>query len=536
MPFPKTLWTALLLLAAAAAQSRPGQVVRTLKCPGPCPTGLAAAGERLWVVDRFTDRIYGLDRATGELKREFRAPCCQPYGLACDGKGRLWVGSDLPEFGADRLYRLDPATGLVTAQVPLPLDSLRSLAWQEGALWAGTGEGKLVRVDPLDGSVLRESPAPSERLNGLAWDGRRLWSCDRRRNRIYPVDPATGEVLFALPAPGPHLSGLAWAGGFLYALDYEKRLIYEIAPRGEKSWWTADPRRRRLCYRIVMHNRGGAPAPKLTAFIAVPKDTVKQKLLEPPRWVPEPAGFEEDEWGVRFARFDFDDVAPGATVEARLHLDLEIRSLRRAIYPEQVQGLDRVPAEIRKRYLQGGNKYQLQNPYLRKLVKESVGEEKNPWWIARKLARTVGERMQYELAGGWEPAPVVLERGSGSCSEYTFAFLALCRIAGLPARYVGAVCVRGDEGSCDETFHRWAQVYLPGPGWVDWDVQAADAKLRGRFAESLCYRSNAILTTTYGGGPSRILRWEYNGQTEAQCRGRADILVEKYGEWSPLPR
>ena len=216
-----------------------------------------------------------------------------------------------------------------------------------------------------------------------------------------------------------------------------------------------------------------------------------------------------------------------------MHVDVRMHHLRRAIYPEQVLGLNAIPAEIKARYLADGNKYQLQHPYMQKLVQETVGDEKNPWWIARKLAHAVGARMSYEMIGGWEPAPVVLERGSGSCSEYTFAFLSLCRLAGLPSRYVGAIVVRGEDGSCDEAFHRWAQVYLPPFGWVDWDVQAADAGLQGTFAEQLCFRGNHRLVTTYGGGPSNILLWEYNSQHQVKARGQADILVEKYGEWSP---
>jgi len=282
-----------------------------------------------------------------------------------------------------------------------------------------------------------------------------------------------------------------------------------------------------------MHNEGSAVAPLLTTYIAIPQETVRQKLLSTIRWSPKPAGFEKDEWGVELARFEFANVAPGATVEARMHLDVEMKHLRRAIYPEQVTGLDTIPADVKARYLVDSNKYQLQHPYLQKLVKDTVGDEKNPWWIARKLAHAVGERMSYEMVGGWEPAPVVLERGSGSCSEYSFAFIALCRIAGLPARYAGSIVVRTEDGSCDEAAHRWAEVYLPPFGWVDWDVQAADAELQGAFAEKLCFRGNHRLVTTYGGGPSDILVWEYNSQYELEAKGQAEIVVERYGEWFP---
>ncbi|MBN2475291.1 MAG: hypothetical protein JXB62_11820 [Pirellulales bacterium] len=523
----------LLGATALPAQTRPGQVVRTIACPSPCPTGIAAKGDRLWVIDRFTDKIYELDRRSGKVCREMPSPCYQPTGLTVDDQGMLWVGDDMPDFGHDKLYRLDPDGQEVVAVVPSPVDFVRSLAWQDKALWVGTRKQQLVRVDPDDGSILSSSPVPSSEMSGLGFDGKFLWSGDRGTDQIYTVDPGTGEVVFVLPAPGLSVSGIACAEGSVYVLDYEKRAVFEMRSKGRASVWTYKPRRVTLCYRVVMHNQGSAAAPLLTTHIAVPKETIRQKLLSKIRWEPKPTGFEKDQWDVEFARFEFADVVPGETVEARMHVDVEMHHLRRAIYPDQVQGLDAIPAEIKARYLNDANKYQLQHPFMQTLAKAIVGDEKNPWWIARRLAHAVGERMSYEMVGGWEPAPVVLERGSGSCSEYTFAFLSLCRIAGIPARYAGAICVRSEDGSCDEAFHRWAQVYLPPFGWVDWDVQAADAELQGAFAEQLCLRGNHRLVTTYGGGPSNKLVWEYNSQHQLKAKGQANILVEKYGEWSP---
>jgi NADH-quinone oxidoreductase subunit E len=67
--------------------------------------------------------------------------------------------------------------------------------------------------------------------------------------------------------------------------------------------------------------------------------------------------------------------------------------------------------------------------------------------MVRRIARYIQARMTYELSGGWNVAPTVLERGTGSCSEYTFLMIAMCRAAGVPARYVGSIVVRGDDAS-----------------------------------------------------------------------------------------
>ncbi len=63
--------------------------------------------------------------------------------------------------------------------------------------------------------------------------------------------------------------------------------------------------------------------------------------------------------------------------------------------------------------------------------------------------------------------------GAGVCQDYAHAMLALCRQAGIPARYVSGYVhphpftnetLLGSEGS-----HAWVEVFLPGSGWVGYD-------------------------------------------------------------------
>lgn len=59
---------------------------------------------------------------------------------------------------------------------------------------------------------------------------------------------------------------------------------------------------------------------------------------------------------------------------------------------------------------------------------------------------------------------------AGVCQDYTHAMLALCRMVGIPARYVsgyletGAGLTLGSDAS-----HAWIEAYLPGSGWVGFD-------------------------------------------------------------------
>ena len=144
--------------------------------------------------------------------------------------------------------------------------------------------------------------------------------------------------------------------------------------------------------------------------------------------------------------------------------------------------------------------------------------------------------MEYELAGGWNIAPTVIERGTGSCSEYTFVFIAMCRAAGIPARYVGAIVVRGDDASTDEYFHRWPEVYLPGHGWVPFDAQGGDKPEPERQAAAYGGLENRFLITTTGGGGSDIIGWDYNTTARWTCRGRCLVEETSIGDWYPAGR
>ncbi len=66
-----------------------------------------------------------------------------------------------------------------------------------------------------------------------------------------------------------------------------------------------------------------------------------------------------------------------------------------------------------------------------------------------------------------------LELGSGSCRDLAMLMIEAVRSLGIAARFVsGYLHIPDDDGerySSGGNTHAWAQIYLPGPGWVDFD-------------------------------------------------------------------
>ena len=71
------------------------------------------------------------------------------------------------------------------------------------------------------------------------------------------------------------------------------------------------------------------------------------------------------------------------------------------------------------------------------------------------------------LEGDPLPPEQTLARGRGACRDVTVLFMAVCRAAGLAARFTSGYV----EGSLQQEryLHAWAEVYLPGAGWRGYD-------------------------------------------------------------------
>jgi transglutaminase-like putative cysteine protease len=62
-----------------------------------------------------------------------------------------------------------------------------------------------------------------------------------------------------------------------------------------------------------------------------------------------------------------------------------------------------------------------------------------------------------------------LEQGSGVCQDHAHIFCAVCRVLGIPARYVSGYLAQGPGHDGHAASHAWADAFVDHLGWVSFD-------------------------------------------------------------------
>jgi transglutaminase-like putative cysteine protease len=515
-----------------------GEIIKSFNTPGSFPTGLTYDGENIWLADRKLKEIFCIDINTGKVIKSIQSPAYWPTGLTWDGEA-LWCadvkgGIPLSENYHGLIYRIDPGDGTILKVINAPSDCPRGLAWDGKYLWCADNKtDEIIKFSPDDGTTIRSFKSPSSDPRGLTFDGKYLWVSDRMRDEIYMVDTETGIVMIVTDAPGAFTMGLCFDGEYLWAVDTENDQLYQLKVQDEDKYRRTNERYAKITYTHQLTNFG--PGRILTADIhlAIPRNRDNQDI-ENIEYITEYDEIVTDTSGQQTAHYHFFSISPGAEVNAEMVTTARIYEIRYFIFPDLVGSMNDIPEDIKIKYLGDNEKYQLDHPVIQKALKTAIGNETNPYWIARKNFNYLIDNMYYEMVGGWNTAPTVLERGNGSCSEYAFVYIAMCRAAGLPARYVGSVVVRGDDESMDDVFHRWVEVYIPNYGWIPVDPSGGDQKWPGNQANYFGHLANRFLITTENAGGSRNLGWTYNSNDFYTTEPKTFVVSDNYADWKPL--
>ncbi|MGA0541528.1 transglutaminase family protein [Neotabrizicola sp. VNH66] len=92
--------------------------------------------------------------------------------------------------------------------------------------------------------------------------------------------------------------------------------------------------------------------------------------------------------------------------------------------------------------------------------------------LAHSLSAKVAAAIAYR-PGATEAhttAAEALALGEGVCQDHAHALITCARLRGIPARYVSGYLFADAEGNEHEAAHAWAELHVPGLGWIGFDA------------------------------------------------------------------
>lgn len=253
-------------------------------------------------------------------------------------------------------------------------------------------------------------------------------------------------------------------------------------------------------------------AQDIRTHLSLPRTNVRQEVSFV---YPEP-GYErivEDEYGNRVAVYVDKGVKPG---EVRRHGWMAAVKTYAAVFQPSPDA-ESLGKDDAARYTRDTPKYLITDPVIVGLRDSLARPGMTDYDKAFAVFDYFVANVTYFRDDKWDTAPEVIQRKQGSCSEYTYSYIALMRSFGIPCRYTGGVMIsttnksRYDEKVHeDAVFHRWAEVYLKGYGWFPVDGSKGAGAVR-RFGNSMSYwgQLNAECLQTYCGDGGGMIDWDY---------------------------
>ena len=196
----------------------------------------------------------------------------------------------------------------------------------------------------------------------------------------------------------------------------------------------------------------------------------------------EPGQFKEksNENGDLFYKFYLGEVKANKTVSVKAGYQVIMNEFILNDKPEDIKApQDENYGKLVKEYTKSEKSINSDSEAIKNKAADIIGQETDPMIIAEKLYNFVIDNMDYD----WEryaaserkdlKASELLDIKKGVCEDYSVLYAALCRAAGIPAKYVAGLPVMSISRDADQELqsgHAWNEIYIKGYGWIPVDA------------------------------------------------------------------
>src|SRR5262249_52009822 len=151
---------------------------------------------------------------------------------------------------------------------------------------------------------------------------------------------------------------------------------------------------------------------------------------------------------------------------------VEGKSFDLYIHPDRKPDPKGKNENVRDEYIKSNFFLDSDDPNVRRLAKEAVGGEIDPWKKAIKIERWVKNHMKaVDFSIAMAPSSEVARTRSGDCTEYSMLTAAMCKAQDIPARTAIGYIYYEDPHAREPMlgFHMWTEVLING-GWQGLDA------------------------------------------------------------------
>ncbi|MEM6379997.1 MAG: transglutaminase family protein, partial [Bacteroidota bacterium] len=192
--------------------------------------------------------------------------------------------------------------------------------------------------------------------------------------------------------------------------------------------------------------------------------------------------WQQDPYGNYLARLVFPEKSDHLSIEVELIADMSVINPFDFFLEESAEKYPFVYSDRIKKALEPYLEIRESGPLLMDLLSEINREEQATMDFLVQVNQVVNDRLGYNIRmeTGVQSCEETLEKGRGSCRDFTWLMVNMFRHLGLAARFVSGYSVQlkpdekpleGPVGVAEDVtdLHAWVEVYIPGAGWIGLD-------------------------------------------------------------------